>query len=333
MDARQLVTRLKDDSAGGPLDRLAALTLEHLLDQPMGVLLPPAFLARGLKAALEGWVSSPSAEAELAGAVRHVRQRLAEDDRSLGEALPPELAKGLIHGSARRHYYPDRELVLAVIDRPPVRALLRAMLLDVLVQFGRKVSTSVTENRVAKGLSGLARKAADQARSSGTFGGFASGVVGAFSEEMERQMERRAGEFADSALSGIIQKIADGVSNPSRSSEQNELRVALMEGVLELTLPQLAQELGRADVPASVASARKSLAHWLASPRAASQLEEGLTRLLQRDASRPARELLGALGLLEAVRSLGREGLRLRMAPLVASEPFALWLEELMREP
>lgn len=327
MNAQDLLARLQDASPGGPLDGLASLVVEHELSQPLETLLPPALAARALRSALEGWLASDTADRELASALEHLQRQLAQEPRTVREAVPPELAKLLVELASRR-YSPDRALVLTVLDRPPVRSLARALLLDVLIEFSRKVSAPVTENRIAKGFSGLARFAADQARSSG---GALGGLAGALSDEIERQVEKRARDFADSALSGIFQQLADALTDPGRASEQAEMRVALLDGVLGLPLEKLGRELTRADVPGGVALVRKALTQWLASGDAAAELERWLTRVMERDGKRPVREILGPLGLLDTFQKLGRESLRERLGPVVASEPFARWLEALMK--
>lgn len=329
MELQSLLARLKDTSEGGPLDRLAVLGVEHALEQPLEALLPPAFLARALVAGLEGWLASESAEQELATAAARIRQALLKDERPLREALPGELNQALAE-LAQRRYSPDRRLVMAVLDRPPMRALVRRLLLDVLMEFSRRVSAPVTENKVARGLGGLMRQAAEQARSSaGAFGSLAS----ALSEELERQVERRAREYVDSALNGVLQQAADAVCDPARAPEQAEMRVALVEGALGVRLSQVGQEMERMDVPATVAAVRRGLSRWLASGGAAPELERALVRLLEHDGKRPLREVLAPLGLLEPARELGREVLRARLAPLMASEPFARWLAELLQSP
>jgi len=327
MTPQDLLARLQDTSPDGPVDRLAALVVEHELSQPLETLLPPALLARAMKAALEGWLASETADRELASAIDYLQGQLTQDPRTVREALPPELSKGLTELAARR-FSPDRALVLSVLDRPPVRALARGLLLNLLIDFSRKVSAPVTENRIAKGFSGLAKLAADQARSAG---GTLGGIAGALSEEIERQVEKRARDFVDSALSGVFQQLADALTDPSRASEQAEMRVALLDGVLSLPLSRLGRELSRADVPGGAAVVRKGLSQWLASKDTTAELEGWLTRALERDGKRPVREVLGALGLLDAFQTMGRESLRARLSPVVTSEPFARWLEELMR--
>ncbi|MFY0565403.1 hypothetical protein ACN28E_16390 [Archangium lansingense] len=327
MNAQDLLARLQDSSPDGPLDRLASLVVEHELSQSLENLLPPALVARALRASLEGWLASDTADRELAAAIDHLQRQLSQDPRTVREAVPPELPKMLAE-LANRRYSPDRALVLAVLDRPPVRSLARALLLNVLIEFSRKVSAPVTENRIAKGFSGLAKFAADQAKSSG---GALGGIAGALSDEIERQVEKRARDFADSALSGLFQQLADALTDPSRASEQAEMRVALLDGVLGLPLAKLGRELSRADVPGSAAVVRKALSQWLTSRDATAELESLVTRVMEQGGKRPVREVLEKLGLLDTFRDLGRESLRRRLAPVVASEPFANWLAELMK--
>jgi len=327
MNAQDLLARLQDASPDGPLDRLASLVVEHELSQPLETLLPPALVARALRAALEGWLASDTADRELAAALEHLQRQLTGDSRTVREAAPPELPKMLAELASRR-YSPDRALVLTVLDRPPVRSLARALLLNVLIEFSRKVSAPVTENRLAKGFSGLAKFAAEQAKSSG---GALGGIAGALSDELERQVEKRARDFADSALTGIFQQLADALTDPSRAADQAEMRVAILDGVLSLPVAKLGRELSRADVPGSAAVVRKALTQWLASRDASAELEGLLTRVMERDGKRPVREVLEKLGLSDTFQELGREALRRRLAPVVASEPFARWMEELMK--
>jgi hypothetical protein len=328
MNAQQLLTRLQDTTPDGPLDRLAALVVEHELSQPLHTLLPPALLARAVARSLEGALASSSGERELVSALQHLQQQLGGPPRTVREALPSEFSKAAVELASRR-YSPDRELVLAVLDRPPVRTLVGALLRDVLIEFSRKVSAPVTDNRIAKGFTGLARFAAEQARNSGALGG----IAGALSDEIERQVERRARDFVDSALSGIFQQIADALSDPARHAEHAELRVALLDGVLGLPLSRLGHELSQVDVPGGVAVLRRTLSPWLASERALPELEELILRATSRNGQRPVREVLGALGLLDTFQTVGRESVRGRLGPLVGSAPFARWLQEVMREP
>ena len=280
-----------------------------------------------MRAALEGWLASDTADRELAAALEHLHRQLTQDARTVRDTVPPELSKLLVELASRR-FSPDRALVLMVLDRPPVRSLARALLLNVLIDFSRKVSAPVTENRIAKGFSGLAKFAAEQAKSTG---GALGGIAGALSDEIERQVEKRARDFADSALSGIFQQLADALTDPGRATEQAEMRVAILDGVLGLPLAKLGRELSRADVPGGAALVRKALTQWLASRDATAELEGLLTRVMERHGKRPVREVLEPFGLLDTFRDLGRESLRRRLAPVVGSEPFALWLAELMK--
>ena len=324
MDATTLRQKLRDDSDGGPLDRLAGLAVEQALDTLLVALVPPARLARGAKLALAGWLRSEDALPALTRAVDEIASRAAGDRRRLGEALPDEL-RHAARELARRPVVPDRQLVLTVIDRPPVRRLVRGLLLNALLDFGHQMSAPL--GGVAQGLSGLAKYAFDTAK---LYSGGIGAAVGAVSDEMERQLQKRATEYADAGLAGVFAQIADAVSSPQRAAEAAELRVAVAEGVLELTLLQLSRELVAADVPGAAAIVRKALSRWLRSSEADSTLARWAEQLLAREGGRTLREVLHELGLVEVVQRLGREALRARMGALVASDPFAAWLAELL---
>ena len=324
MDATSLQQKLRDDSDGGPLDRLAGLVVEQALDTLLVALVPPERLVRGAKLALAGWLRSEDAVPALTRAVAEIARRAAGDRRRLAAVLPSEFRQAA-RELARRPMVPDRQLVLTVLDRPPVRRLVRGLLLNALLDFGHQMSAPL--GGVAQGLGGLAKYAFDTAK---LYSGGIGAAVGAVSDEMERQLQKRAAEFADAGLAGVFAQIADAVSSPQRAAEAAELRVAVWEGVLELTLVQLSRELVGADVPGAAAIVRDALARWLDSPAADATLARWAEQLLAREGGRTLREVLHELGLVEAVRQLGREALRARMGAVVASDAFAAWLAALL---
>lgn len=325
MDAKTLTTRLANSSDGGPLDQLAELTLDGVLEQPLSTLLPEATAVRLLRSAIEGWVASPQAVPALNALVGDAFNQLQADGRKLRETIAPQL-KATILELLGRPYSPDRKLVLTLIDRPPMRELIRGLLLQTVLDFGKKVASPVAG--VAKSLGGLARFAVDTAKArSGALGS----MVGAVSGEVERQLEKRAVEFVDASLSNVFGELADSVSNPQRAHEAAELRVALFEGVLELTTPQLARELMNLDVGGGAEVLREGLSRWIASPDSEVALKEAVARVGNRQGQKTLRTVLEESGQLQTFKVLGREALRTRMAEVVASPAFAAWLEAVMQ--
>jgi hypothetical protein len=321
VNANELLTRLAADTDDGPLQGLAALSLEVVLDRPVGALVDQRLLVEGLRAGLQGWLDSETSQGALERVVSEAASQMGGDRRKLQAVLPQQVQHTLLE-VLRRPFSPDRALVLTLLDRPPVRELVRQLLLDAVLEFGRRVREPVAG--VAKGIGGIARFAFDTAKSrSGTLGA----MVGAVGNEVERQFEKRASEFVESALSNVFAQIADAVSDPRRATEAAELRTAIMEGALQLTLPQLSRELLNLDVPGGAAVVRAGVRKWLSEPDSTAQLEQAVAGLLERDGARPLREVLLELGVLESSKAWARAALHARLREVVGSAAFKQWLE------
>ncbi len=323
MNSEIALERLKNPADGGPADQLATLLLDTWLDQQVGALIPKELFKKTLRMIAEGWLQSPEALKGLTRIIELTVNDLQADRRALRELTNPEL-KATLREMLSRPYSPDKRLVLTVIDRPPVRELVRALLLQTVLDFGRKASAPVAG--MAKSLGGFARMAASSAKSA--TGGLGA-LVGAVSGEVERQVEKRASEFVDSALAGVFGEIADAVSDPRRAAEAAELRLAFFEGVLELTLPALARELVNLDVPGGAQVLREGMQRWLESDHAETFYEGVADLLSRREGGRTLREVLEEAGQLQVYRSLGRELVRARVGEIVQTEAFSAWFAAL----
>lgn len=314
MDA--LREKLKDEAA---VKALAALSVEVLLDAPLERLFPPELVVATTRQALEGWLASPSAVPALTKTVEALVARLKATPKPLKDVVPTEV-RAALKELVGRPFSPDKRLVLTVIDRDPMRELVRQLLLDFVLEFGRRASAPVAG--VAKGLGTFAKLAGDAVKSrTGTLGS----LVGAVGSEVERQMEKRAVEFVDAALSGVFGQLADAISDPRRAAEAAELRLATLDGVLELTLPQLAREVANADVPGGAEVLRAGLSRWLASPQSTEAMTRAATLALDEVKTKSARAVLDEVGLLQVVRERGAEALARRITEVVGSEAFAAW--------
>lgn len=317
MDAPQLIERLKSEEGA---KSLATLSVDALLEQPLGELLPTERVLEGARAVLSAWVASPEALEEVVRVTERLARALEGERRALKDVTWRELrvaARNLV----ARPFSPDRRVVLTIIDRPPMRALVKQLLLDAVLDFGRKASAPVAG--VARGLGSLARFAGETVKS--RTGGLGS-LVGAVSDEVERQVEKRAVDFVDAALGGVFGQIADAISDPRRAEEAAELRLALFDGVLELTGPQLAREWINADVPGGAELLRDGLQRWLAREDSGHELAVLVGFLLDADAQTPVRGVLERVGLLEVTRELAIEALTRQIQRVGQSPALAAWL-------
>lgn len=319
MDAQTLISKLQTDAA----DSLAALVVESLLAAPVESLLPAPVVLSTTRKALDAWLASDSAVRTLNSVVEALANRLQAERRPLKDVVARDVRVAL-REMLGRPFSPDRKLVLTVIDRGPMRELVRQLLLDTVLEFGKRASAPVAG--MARGLGSLASMVGDRVKSrSGSLGT----LVGAVSGEVERQLEKRAVEFVDSALAGVFGQIADALSDPRRAAEAAELRTAFFDGALELTGPQLARELANLDVAGGAEILRAGLKRWLASPASEKELSDFVLPLLERDATRPLRDVLADVGLLEVSRDVAKDQLAARIRLIAATPEFGAWLNAL----
>lgn len=324
MDATTLKTKLLDPADNGPLPKLAALSVDAVLDTPLADFSERDQAVTVTRRLVQAWLASPEAPKTLGKLVDEVVAKLQADRRALKDVAPKDVQETL-RELIGRPFSPDKRLVLTIIDRGPTRELVRQLLVDLVLDFGRRASAPVAG--VAKGIGALARMAGETVKSRS--GGLGS-LVGAVSGEVERQLEKRAIEFVDAALGGVFGELADAISNPKRAEEAAELRMAIFDGVLELTLPQLAREVMNADVPGGAEVLREGLERWLASKDADAALGQVAQAVLDRDGKRTVRQVLADWGLADEARALAVEHLALRMRAIVGTDAFAAWLDALL---
>jgi hypothetical protein len=319
VEAETIVSKLQGEAAL----TLARLCVEQLLQTEVGLLVPQEVVVSTGRAALQGWLSTPTATAALERVVALLSTHLQAERRRVGDVMP-DAVRAALKDVVGRPFSPERKVVLTLIDRAPTRKLVRELLLEAILDFGKKASAPVAG--VARGLGSLARLAGETVKSRG--GGLGS-LVGAVSDEVERQVEKRAVEFVDAALAGIFGKIADALSDPAQASDAAELRLAIFEGAMELTGPQLARELLNLDVPGAAQMLREGLAAWLSSSAATGELQALAAALLEGERHRPAKEVLAELGVLEVAREVATQQLATRIRSLAATGEFSAWLAAL----
>ncbi|MBK7861973.1 MAG: hypothetical protein IPJ65_25820 [Archangiaceae bacterium] len=312
-----MLKRLQDDSDGGPGDRLAQLMLEQLLRSRVDSLVAPQALAAAAREALQGWLDSPEAmkslETSLELTVASLKSQAALRD------LVPRDVKATLLELAARPYSPDKRVVLKILDRGPMRELIRTLVTDTVSAFGARMAAPAAT--VTKGLGGLARFAAETVKQRG---GALGGIVGA----VEGQVEKRSVEFADAAISRVLNEIADFISDPKQAADAAQLRVEALSGALELTPVQLSRELINLDVPGGAEVLRAGLKRWLQSADATATFE----RVAQgARVEQTVGELLDGVGQRPVALSLGRALLRSRLKVLFASPEYAAWLDEVGR--
>jgi hypothetical protein len=323
-DAKDALEKLRDPAPDGASACLAALLVEDALGRTLSELLDVRFVAGALREGLRAFAASDAAAARVIEAIGEGEKTLAAEKRTIGTRLPPSLRTGA-HDFATVPATPPRDVVEKLLDREPLKKLLRAQVIDTLVAFGRRAASPVSDNAIARGLGGLSKLALGQANKPSAFGAIANAVSG----EVERQVEKRATDFADTAVAGILAGIAAQLSDPARAKEQAAMRLALLDGFLELTGAEVAQ-LGRGPLAERVAVARKTLAAWSAEATFEADVEALANAVLAKEAARPLGDVLADLGLKDVVSAKAKELVQRRVSTFVSGDAFAGWLGSLL---
>lgn len=323
MTPEELLEKLGSEAA---LDELAAALVEDALATPIGDWVAPPALANELAEGLRAWLNSDAAHEAQLGWARRVRTWLRERSMTLGQ-LTGNAIEDAARDLAALPYVPSREILVFLLDREPMRLLLRELFLDALLKFGNKLRGPMTANPVAKGLGGLGRFARDRARST-ALGAFATDVADRLTDEVERQIERRSVEFAEAALSGLAARLADLLSDPARAQQQSSLRETLVDGLFALQTGELADEMERSNPTKRSDLIRRGIGLWISTDEAVGQIHDALVGLLEGYAERPLGEVLSEAGLLEAYRGLAVASIRRRLGPVTGGAAFQAWLKK-----
>src|SRR5262245_33462044 len=186
VDSNEALARLRDPREDGPAARLAALIVDDVLGRKLGELVDTRHAAEALGDALRAFTLSDAASARVTAELERATRELAAEEGPIGKHVPAPLQDGL-RALAQMKSEPHKEAILKLLDREPLRALLRAQVIDTLVAFGRKAASPVADNPLARGLGGLGKSMLGQIASRPSpLGSLASAV----SNEVERQVEK-----------------------------------------------------------------------------------------------------------------------------------------------
>lgn len=319
------LSRLQSDEA---VESLAQLLWNHWVHQDVSQWVPPSEIAHGLHRILKAWSVSSEAQTTLEQAFLGLQKAHQRDFRPAGQLIGPE-AQEAISALLRRPVVLGGHIVQQLLHSPSVRKTARDILFDVLLDFGSKLKAPVTQSSVAKGLSGLAKLAAEQAKSrGGTLGVLAGEMVGAVSTEVEKQFEKRVTEFVDVAVDKALGLLADEWTSQAKVGRQVELRMAAWETMKTLPVHEWVAEMQKLQMSEVVQKTQKALQAWLSKDTSLHSLEAWLSTWVPSSPPRTVKEVLQSLGMLEATQQMAIPWLQTQARSLLQSQPFALWFAQ-----
>jgi hypothetical protein len=323
-DLSLLLARLR--TCGGPVTALASAVVQDVLGRPLGELLDAGVVAGVVHEAISALTASDAAMQRAIERVQVATAALAAESRSVAVIVPAPLAEG-VRALAGLPATPSHDALVKLLDRPPIRRLLRAQVIETLAAFGRRAASPVADSSLARGLGGISKRALGQIASgpSATLSRMANAVSG----EVERQVEKRAADFADTAVAGILAGIVDQATDAARTKEQAAVRIAIVDGLLEMTGTELSGLLpGRA--ASQIAAVRSALAAWGSHPDFAPSLETAIRAAMAEDARRSLGDLLEEFALRDVVAAQATGAVERALDHLFAGKAFERWLADLL---
>lgn len=287
--------------------RLAGVIVDACLARSPFALVPPQQLAPLLRELALAALRSPGADAMtqalLGSALEALRPRA-----KLRDGLPPEILS-LLRELAVRPYVPSRDLIIGALSLRPCQRLTRELMVGTLLDFSRRVRTAVATGGASDGgkaRGGVLGRLATEAvrKSTSVMGTLAPNVTSAVTDEFERQLQRRATEFAEGEAAEMVQRLAAVLTDPARAAEHKELKLALLEFVLDRPGSQLVAEIERAQPVELAARLRAAALGWLEREGATAELTAALQWLEARLDGQTLAALLGATGALAPLRTV-----------------------------
>lgn len=268
--------------------RLSDVILEAWLKESVGALFPPELVAKVLREAALFHLRSAHAEESVAVAIAAAQRYFANLGEGLSagpgqarlrDALPKEVL-ALLRALLSLPYTPNRAWLVGILSREPFRRLNREIMLGTLLDYSRRLRTTVADGGLGKGLGALGRLAGEAVKkSTSALGSIAPGMTSAIQDEFEQKMQRRTAEFAEGAVDEMVQRVATTLTDPLRAAEHTELKLALLDFVLDLRGAEVARELDRLSSLAAARELRVFMLAWLEREPAVANLAAGIAWL------------------------------------------------------
>jgi hypothetical protein len=329
--ARRALERLREPD-GARLSELARMMVEQATATPMATLASPRFVASQLAAVLEAGTRGDLLRSWVDRRIASERERWRNEQRPL-RVFVPEEAHEPLRELLGRPYAPDEALVFRIVDQPAIRSLVRIVLTETVTRFRKRLS------EWDQGLfGGIGRRAA--ARGRGLFGnvgrnlgGMAENLVEAVKEEVDYAFEGRITDFVTGATSEAVRTIARYAADPAHAKSFGDLRLAILDVVLDTPIRELAAEADKLKpetaVDVVVVAARSLVGQQDFVPRA----EERIAKILAETGDGTLGAWLAEVGLEAVWTDTTTDLVTERLRAVVGTDRFEAWWAGLFAAP
>lgn len=316
------LARLRDPD-GDALRELSRLVVLETTRTPLAEIAPPRWLASQLKTVIEA-----TTRGEL---LRGFVERRLEAGRSQveGEQRPvrtwwPEEVDGPTRKVLQQGWTPGQEMTYRILDQPAMRALVADVLTGVLTRFRRRMQ------RMDGRLGGLGERAARRGRGlfggvAGNLGGLASNVVGVVRDELEHGLDDLVKEFVSSATRDVVMSIAGYLADPTHEAAFAELRVGVLDVLLDTPVHELVAEFDKVQPLEIVDVVIAGMRAAASDPAFVEQTTERIQAVMDEAGEGTLGDWLEEVELSEVWTDTTTELVTERLRAVVATDAFEAW--------
>jgi hypothetical protein len=316
------LARLRADD-GAALAALARLVVDETTATPIARIARPRWLASQLVAATEAATRGDPLRHWVERRLEHERDRWAGDRRKVGEFLPAEAEEPLRKLLARESV-PSEDLVMRIIDQAAFRGLVKSVLSESLNRWRKRVGD------VDKKLGGMGKRAAERSRGLfGNLGGMAENLVGAVREEVENTFDVRVPDVTTGATQEAMRSIARYIADPQHAAAFAEMRVSILDVLLETEVSELVAEVDKLGPEEAVSVVMGGLSAAVQGDDVVERLEERIAAVLEETGDGTFGAWLDEVELREVWTETTTELVSERLRAVVATEGFVAWWEGL----
>lgn len=318
--------RLRDPESGA-LSGLARLMVDDVTATPLRELVHPRWiasqLATGLEAISRGDLLHAFVERRLDAGMDDLTRR----EEVLRSYFPSEV-DGPLRDVLRHPWSPDPGLTLRVLDQPAMRSLVASVLTTMLVRFRTRMGQ--IDGGLLRSIGGRAKR-----RSRGLFGGvaeIAEQVAEVVKEEVEQGLDEKVRDFVSGATRDAMKAIADYLADPAHAEAFAELRVGVLDVLLDTPVGELAGEVEKAQPLEILDVVVLAIRQTVGDDGFVDRTEARVTQLLDETGDGTLKAWLEEVDLLDVWTETTAEFLVQRLQALVDSEPFEDWWTALHAE-
>lgn len=300
-------------------------------ETPLRAIATPRWIAGQIVAVLEAGTHDGTLESWLRERITAERVRFSTDTSRVREWVPAEAVDPL-RRMLRQEYSPNAEFLLRIIDQPALRGLVRVVLGETVARFRKRLGS------VDSGLlGGIGKRAAERGRGlfgnvGRNFGGMAEGIVEAVKEEVEVSFDNKIKDFLQGATHEAMRTIANYIANPEHAASFGELRLGILDVLLDATLAELATEAGKMQPEEVVGVVVGAVRSSVSDPAFVEKTTQRVSAVLDGAGDGTLGAWLAEVGLLDVWTETTTELVADRLKAVVATPAFDTWFEGLFAE-